>query len=301
MSLRFGYGTNGFQSHRLDDALTVIADLGYDGVALTIDHMHHDPFAADVIVRTRRLRRQLDRLGLAVVIETGARYLLDPWRKHHPTLVSAGDRSRRTDLLNRAVDIGADLGAEAVSFWSGTLPESDPAEVGWDRLSRGVEHLVTYAQNRQVTLAMEAEPGMLVSTVDDVLQLRRRLGEPEPLRITLDLGHIVCNEPRGLAATIATAGPLLANVQVDDMVPDVHEHLELGQGDVDFRVALTALAAVGYQGLASLELPRHSHAAPTLARSSLAYLRAAESGTSEPRATQSGTAESGGTGEERFG
>jgi len=277
MSLRFGYGTNGFQSHRLDDALTVIADLGYDGVALTIDHMHHDPFAADVAVRTRRLRRQLDRLGLAVVIETGARYLLDPWRKHHPTLVSAGDRSRRTELLNRAVDIGADLGAEAVSFWSGTLPESDPAEVGWDRLSHGVEQLVSYAQQREVTLAMEPEPGMLVSTVDDVFELRRRLGEPEPLRITLDLGHIVCNEPRDLAATVAMAGPLLANVQVDDMVRDVHEHLELGQGDVDFPAALSALAAVGYQGLASLELPRQSHAAPMLARTSLAYLRAAES------------------------
>jgi len=281
MSLRFGYGTNGFQSHRLDDALAVIADLGYDGVALTIDHMHHDPFAADVVVRTRRLRRQLERLGLAVVIETGARYLLDPWRKHHPTLVSAGDRRPRLDLLNRAVDIGADLGAEAVSFWSGTLPESDPAEVGWDRLRQGVEPLVAYAEQRGVTLAMEPEPGMLVDTVDDVLELRRRLGDPEPLRVTLDLGHIVCNEPRDLAATVATAGPLLANVQVDDMVPGVHEHLELGQGEVDFPAALSALVAVGYRGLACLELPRQGHAAPTVARTSLAYLRAAESGSSE--------------------
>ena len=281
MSLRFGYGTNGFQSHRLDDALAVISDLGYDGVALTIDHMHHDPFAADVVVRTRRLRRQLERLGLAVVIETGARYLLDPWRKHHPTLVSAGDRRPRLDLLNRAVDIGADLGAEAVSFWSGTLPESDPAEVGWDRLCQGVEPLVAYAEQRGVTLAMEPEPGMLVDTVDDVLELRRRLGEPEPLRVTLDLGHIVCNEPQGLTATVATAGPLLANVQVDDMVPGVHEHLELGQGEVDFPAALSALVAVGYRGLACLELPRQGHAAPTVARTSLAYLRAAESGSSE--------------------
>jgi sugar phosphate isomerase/epimerase len=280
MSLRFGYGTNGFQGHRLDDALAVIADLGYDGVALTIDHMHHDPFAADVVVRTHRLHRQLDRLGLAVVIETGARYLLDPWRKHHPTLVSAGDRSRRTELLNRAVDIGADLGAEAVSFWSGTLPDGDPATVGWERLSQGVEHLVDYAQERQVTLAMEPEPGMLVSTVDDVLEVRRRLGEPETLRLTLDLGHIVCNEPRDLAATVGLAGPLLANVQVDDMVRGVHEHLELGRGEVDFPAALSALAAVGYQGLASLELPRQSHAAPMLARSSLAYLRAAQASSS---------------------
>ena len=37
-ALRFGYGTNGFANHRLGDALAVLADLGYQGVALTLDH-----------------------------------------------------------------------------------------------------------------------------------------------------------------------------------------------------------------------------------------------------------------------
>ena len=43
--IRFGYGTNGFANHRLPDALDVIADLGYTGVALTLDHHHLDPYA----------------------------------------------------------------------------------------------------------------------------------------------------------------------------------------------------------------------------------------------------------------
>ena len=42
--VRFGYGTNGFANHRLVDALTVIADLGYAGAALSLDHCHLDPF-----------------------------------------------------------------------------------------------------------------------------------------------------------------------------------------------------------------------------------------------------------------
>jgi sugar phosphate isomerase/epimerase len=273
--MRWGYGTNGFTSHRLHDALGIIADLGYDGVALTLDQPHLDPFADDLPAQTAAVGRRLDALGLDLVVETGGRYVLDIWRKHHPTLVSADGRDRRVDYLSRAIDVAADLGAEAVSFWSGTLPDGTPDDVGWERLVAGVDAVLAHARSRGVVCAFEPEPGMHVDTLDDVLELRRRLGDPEDLRVTLDIGHIVCNEPRGLADTIALAGGLIANVQVDDMVPDIHEHLALGDGDVDFPVALGALARAGYSGLAALELPRHGHAAPLVAEQSLRFLREA--------------------------
>ena len=47
MTLRFAYNTNGAANHRLDDALALIADAGYDGVAVTLDIHHLDPFAPD--------------------------------------------------------------------------------------------------------------------------------------------------------------------------------------------------------------------------------------------------------------
>jgi sugar phosphate isomerase/epimerase len=273
--MRWGYGTNGFTSHRLHDALGIIADLGYDGVALTLDQPHLDPFADDLPAQVAAVGRRLGALGLDLVVETGGRYVLDIWRKHHPTLVSADGRDRRVDYLSRAIDVAADLGAEAVSFWSGTLPDATPDDVGWERLVAGVDAVLAHARSRSVVCAFEPEPGMHVDTLDDVLELRRRLGDPEDLRVTLDIGHIVCNEPRGLADTIALAGGLIANVQVDDMVPDIHEHLALGDGDVDFPVALGALARAGYSGLAALELPRHGHAAPLVAEQSLRFLREA--------------------------
>ena len=37
MRLRYGYNTNGMANHRLDEALRLLADLGYDGCALTLD------------------------------------------------------------------------------------------------------------------------------------------------------------------------------------------------------------------------------------------------------------------------
>ena len=49
------------------------------------------------------------------------------------------------------------------------------------------------------------------------------------------------------------------------MVRDVHEHLELGTGELDLDRVLGALVESGYTGLACVELPRHSHAAPVVA------------------------------------
>jgi L-ribulose-5-phosphate 3-epimerase len=274
VNVRFGYGTNGFANHRLDDALAVIADLGYAGVALTLDHHHLDPYARDLARRVQAVGARLDRLGLSVVIETGARYLLDPWRKHAPTLLD-DNPAARLDFLGRAIRIGADLGAEAVSLWAGTRPPAVPPTVAWERLVRGCHQVVAEADAAGTLLGFEPEPGMLVQTIDDWFTLRDRLGEPGCLGLTLDIGHCRCVEPRPVPDCVARAGPYLVNVQIDDMRRGVHEHLEFGAGEVDFPAALGALSGTGYRGLVAVELPRHAHAAPGVARASLTFLNGA--------------------------
>jgi len=268
--LRFGYGTNGFANHRLADALTVIAGLGYTGVALTLDTDHLDPFAPGLAGRVTETADQLRDLGLAVVIETGARYLLDPWRKHAPTLLH-DDRKLRLDFLRRAVAVGADLGAEAVSFWAGIGPPD-----GWDRLVEGCRTVVDVAAAAGVPLGFEPEPGMLVADVADWQRLYADLGRPQGFGITLDIGHCRCLEPLPVPDCVLSVAEHLVNVQIDDMRRGVHDHLEFGTGEIDFPPVLAALTTAGYRGLVSVELPRHSHAAPAVAARSLDFLRNAE-------------------------
>ncbi|MBQ1025334.1 sugar phosphate isomerase/epimerase [Micromonospora sp. C95] len=272
--LRFGYGTNGFANHRLDDALAVIADLGYAGVALTLDHDHLDPFAPGLTVRVDAVARRLAELGLGLVIETGARFLLDPWQKHAPTLLH-DDPTRRIEFLRRAVAIGADLGAEAVSFWAGVRPDTVTPAVAWDRLVAGCATVVEAAEAVGVTLGFEPEPGMLVEDIADWRRLHAALGAPVRLGITLDIGHCRCLEPRPVPDCVRDVAAHLVNVQIDDMRRGVHEHLEFGTGEIDFPPVLAALREIGYRGLVGVELPRHSHAAPTVAAHSLDFLRAA--------------------------
>lgn len=273
--LRYAYNTNGMASHRLDDALALLADTGYDGVALTLDVAHHDPFAPDLVARTAALRRRLERLGLASVIETGARFLLDPRRKHHPTLVSAepDGRARRRAFLRTCVDIADELGSEATSFWAGTpVPGVDRGE-SWRWLVDGVADVVDYAGDRGVLAAFEPEPGMLVENCDDW----RRLAEAVPgLALALDTGHCIVTGRHEPADAVRWFGEHLGACAVEDMPRGRHEHRAPGEGDMDLAAVLGALREVRYPGLVSLELSRDSHRADTLAPGALAALRTAE-------------------------
>jgi L-ribulose-5-phosphate 3-epimerase len=281
-TFHLGYGTNGFANHRLDDALRVIADLGYTAVALTLDHHHLDPYGEAVHAETDRVATLLGRLELRCVIETGARYLLDPLRKHHPTLVS-DEPAPRIDFLRRAIRIAAELDADCVSFWSGIRPSTVDPELAWRRMRTGVAAVLEEAAPRGVRLGLEPEPGMFVERLADALRLRDDLGAPENLGITLDVGHCVAVEPKDAAACIREAADLLVNVQLDDMRTGVHEHLEFGEGELNLPATLAALTEVGYTGIAAVELPRHSHAAPGVAAKAIGALRAALVPDSAPR------------------
>src|SRR5207302_639526 len=62
----------------------------------------------------------------ALVVETGARFYLDPRRKHQPTLISASEagRGRRMDFLESCVGVASKASPGCVSFWSGS-PDDD--------------------------------------------------------------------------------------------------------------------------------------------------------------------------------
>jgi D-psicose/D-tagatose/L-ribulose 3-epimerase len=270
--LRFAYNTNGAANHRLADAVSLIAEAGYDGVALTLDHHHLDPMEEGWVARAEALARVLRTRQIGCVIETGARFLLDPRRKHEPTLLtpSAEGRARRVEFLRRAVDIGAILGAEAVSFWAGTpLPGVDRGEAGaW--LLEGVAQVLEHAEQRGVTAALEPEPGMLVETLDDWALLRAHLPR---LALALDLGHCLVTQEREPAAAVREFAPNLGTVAIEDMRRGDHTHLPFGEGDMDIPACLDAMEAVGFSRLVCVELSRESHRADRMVPQSLEWLR----------------------------
>jgi sugar phosphate isomerase/epimerase len=230
-------------------------------VALTLDHHHLDPYAKDLSRQVALLAIDLDRLGLSLVIETGAGYLLDPWRKYSPTLLEA-DREYRVDLLVRAVSLAADLGAEAVSFSSGVTPSGVPDKMAWDRLVAGCSTVLEAAEKFDVPLGFEPGPENLIADLDGYDRLCESLDNPYLFGLTLGIGRHGGSSPE----RIRRVRTRLVNVHLIDV---------LGDSADDLPEAFAALCGIGYQGLVSVELPLHSQAAPVVAGDSLGYLRQA--------------------------
>lgn len=266
------YNTNGLAHHRLEEAFRLLADLGYGGVALTPDVCHLDPFTTQER-DWDKARELLDRLSLQCVIETGARYVLDPKRKHWPNLLSrdAEAAERRLDFYRCCLRQAKVLGAELISIWSGPLEPGDDPEEGFKRLLERLPRLLDEARKTGVQVCFEPEPGHLIDGQARYRELRKRLGR-EDLMTTIDIGHLIVTEAGAPQDHLAEFASTLRNVQVDDARRGVHEHLVPGAGEIDFKPVFAELKRLRYDGPVALELSRDSHRAAEVAAKSYELL-----------------------------
>ena len=275
MNTRFAYNTNGFTRHRLHDAVGMIVEAGYQGVALTPDICHLDPYADDVRAQATALAARLRAESLGCQIETGAWFVIDARAKHAPTLISPDReaRERRMDFLQRCMEIAVELEAECFTFWSGARGEGVGEADAWDWLRDGTAEVVRRCEKLGLLPAFEPEPEMMVGTVAHF----RRLADNVPgLRLALDAGHcIVTRDIEPQDAVRAYAGDI-ATVHLEDMKRGVHLHLPFGEGDMDVQAVLRSLESVRFAGLVCVELSADAHRAPAMVRQAMAWLQRAQ-------------------------
>jgi L-ribulose-5-phosphate 3-epimerase len=268
-----GYNTNGFAHHRLEDAVDILAELGYKGLGLTADFHTVDPMARNWRDRAVRLRKHLREVRLRAVVETGARFVLDPKRKHQPTLLDP-DRHKaleRLHYLEACIELAVEIDESVVSFWSGAAPPDIQPKILMARLVESCQRLCHFAGDRRVRLAFEPEPGMFIDTMDKFAELHDKVNDPA-FGLTLDVGHAHCLCELPISDHIRKWQDKLFNVHIEDMKRGVHEHLMFGEGEVDFADVFGALKDVGYSRGVYVELSRHSHDAVETAKKAMAFL-----------------------------
>ena len=273
--MKLGYNTNGLANHDPFAGLQLLAETGYESVALTVDHHFLNPDHSAKGAELMQLKDFLSRHSMQSVVETGARFLLDPRTKHAPTLIDPDQENanRRIEYIKYCIDIAAELQSQCVSIWSGPKFAGDHFPEALDRLSRNLEPVLRYADEKEIDIGFEPEPGMLIDTTGRFERLTH-LVQSDRLKMTMDIGHLFCLSEVPIASYIEKWQDYIVNVHIEDMIAGVHDHLMFGEGQIYFPPVIESLVSIGYQGGIHVELSRHSHDACNAVENSYQFSQA---------------------------
>ena len=268
-----GYNTNGLSNHDVMDGLRLLAKTGYRSVAFTIDHGWLSPRDPNHDVQLQQIKYFLTEHGFTSVVETGARFLLNPEIKHAPTLLDPDPEQvkKRIEFIKYCIDVGEELGSDCVSIWSGIKPSDISFNEALDRLVENLSVVVSYAESRGMDIGFEPEPGMLIDNTGRFERLIHLL-DSSRLRMTLDIGHLFCLSEIPIANYIEKWADRLVNIHIEDMKAGIHEHLMFGEGQIYFPPVIECLKNVGYRKGIHIELSRHSHNAAQIVKQSYDFL-----------------------------
>ena len=159
VSLRFGYVSNGLSDHRLEDALELLAENGYAGVALTLDHIHFDPLAPRLRARAARAARGAR--GARALLRGGDRRALRAGPAPQ-ALPDAGLRrppaARRPAVHARSTSPSSSA-RRSSRCGRASRPRASRRERAWDLLVDGCERVLAHAERQRRHARVRARAG----------------------------------------------------------------------------------------------------------------------------------------------
>ncbi len=216
-------------------AIEKIKELGFDGVevCLEVDEVAPDVLTSESVEAIRSTVEQLELHPVAV--------------GYHKDYVYDDNQFLSTQT---AIRLAPQFGSNLLIF-SGTA-RSTGDQVEWDRMLQRTRTLVQIAEDHDVILAQEFEPGFIVGSTQDLLQLLADISSPN-LKVNLDLGHVFLCDADPLNS-IRQLGSKIVHGHVENMAKGIHRHRLPQEGDMDLRVYLRELEIIGFTGALSLDL-----------------------------------------------
>jgi sugar phosphate isomerase/epimerase len=256
--MQLAFSTNAYLKHPFDEAAARIASIGYHGLELLADVPHAWP-AGLLDGQKRAIRLAMDRSELefsninAFMMNAIADHRQPYW---HPSFIEPDPHYRqvRIDHTRRALSLCAELAAPHITTEpGGPLAPGQSRRAGIDLFVEVLKPLAEHAHDCGVQLLIEPEPGLLLETTDQYLEVAERVGAPS-IGLNFDVGHAFCvNED--LPRSIARLAPHIRHYHVEDIAASrVHHHLVPGTGAIDFASVISAIRRTGYEGWLTVEL-----------------------------------------------
>jgi sugar phosphate isomerase/epimerase len=244
--------------HSFDEAAARIAAFGYEGLELMADVPHAWP-AGLLPAAKRGILDSMAKAGLAFSnVNAFMMNAIADRRQHYwyPSFIDPEPNYRqvRIDHTRRALTLCSELGAPHITTEpGGPLAEGQRRKAAIDLFVEVLKPLAEHAHEVGVLLLIEPEPGLLLETTDQYLEVAERVNAPS-IGLNFDIGHAYCVS-EDIPTAIAKLAPQIRHYHAEDISAErVHHHLVPGTGAIDFGQVFRSIHRTGYEGWVTVEL-----------------------------------------------
>jgi sugar phosphate isomerase/epimerase len=256
--MRLAFSSNAYLRYPFEEAAERIAALGYEGLEILADVPHAWP-AGLLEGPKRAILAAMERHGLSFSNMNAfmMNAVADPRQPYwYPSFIEPDPNYRRIriDHTRRALSLCAELGAPHVTTEpGGPIAPGQTRQQAIDLFVEVLKPLAEHADKEGVLLLIEPEPGLLVETTDQYLEVAERVDAPS-IGLNFDVGHAFCVS-EDLPNAIARMAPHTRHYHLEDIAATrVHHHLVPGMGVIDFAEVVEAIRGTGYDGWLTVEL-----------------------------------------------
>ena len=257
-----------FRGWSFADAAKFARSTGYTGLEIAPFTLAESP----TCITPSQRKEVCDILDSEDLTFAGLHWLMVSPKGLHVTTPDEALRDRSWQHIRDLIDLCADFGPDGVMVFGSPLQRSavDGSSIAeaTGRFAEGLESVAGQAENRGVTILVEALPAdqsNVVNTLAEAVSIVREIASPA-IQTMFDT-HNAADETESHAALVERYFEFIRHVHVNEM-----DGRHPGQGDYDFKPVLKTLDRLDYQGWISLEAFDFSPGAERIARESIHYL-----------------------------
>jgi len=270
--LKIGFSSNAYTKKSLEYAIQSISDIGYEGIEIVLDIPHAFlPISEDSI---KNIQSSLEKCKLKVT-NLNANTVVGWYdtktevEKFEPSLSNTDEKLRRWRIsyTKKAIDLASKLNAPSICTTSGVLNNLHKNTL--KNLQSSLKELDNYAEEKNVKLAIEYEPGLLIGKADDVFPLTKEFSN---VGLNFDVCHAAVLGEQ-ISEVIEKFGKKIFHTHISDCKNREHYHLIPGEGTIDFDAMYSSLLKIGYNGFLTAELYTYSSEPEMAAKKALIRLK----------------------------
>jgi sugar phosphate isomerase/epimerase len=253
--MKLAYSTNAFKRYSLNEAIRMIAEIGYEGIELLCDSPHaYPPIFQDKEIHS--FKNQIAKFRL-VISNLNAFTLYSISDVYHPSWIEDDKVSRELRITHtiNCIKLAKKIGAKNLSTEPGGPVMGRKTNMKYlEKLFiEGLNRVVPIAEEENIKILIEPEPNLLLENSNQFMNFIENLST-DNVGLNFDIGHFYCvgEDPTEI---IYKLSEYIEHFHLADIASNrIHNHLIPGEGSINFRSVFKAIEGIGYKGFVTVEL-----------------------------------------------